>query len=464
MSNSSFFGYSYFSGANCFVKLNGMPALEMAGISYQVQESTQPIYGYSSRIFDAVAMGQKIVRGNFVINFVSPNYIARMIDVSRSKVNAEAIATRYNKYSNEEMDGLVSSNKNTELLALEKKFLNDSYRDYKIYEIERTAEMKGFNEVAAEARRLIDGSYDSTKTYRVLEELQNAAYDDKINDIVAKYSDRGSRYNALEYADAEIGKGLSGGTINNPMYNELEERLLKGTGGDTQGVVDAFLKEKRTEIAGRYQEDNLNQRYNEVAAAEIAFFKELDSLKAEMDYERRVRASEGMRSDQATGNAIAAAYDIAESNIEYDITVETSEDFIEIYQNKLKTYRESLENENKTIVEKELETRREYERIVNKLKAAKSVNSKKAIEADLKALEVATNSYYTNSEQASLVGMSRINDIGLLGPFNIDIQFAEEYTITIVDAFLTTRGSMIQIDENAIVEEYSFFARDIIYN
>lgn len=461
MSNSNFYGYSYFSGANCFVKLNGMPALEMAGISYQVQESTQPIYGYSSRIFDAVAMGQKIVRGNFVINFISPNYIARMIDVSRSKANTEAIATRYNKYSSQEIDGLVSSNKNTELLALEKEFLNDSYRDYKIYEIERTAEMKGFNEVAAEARRLIDGSYDSTKSYRVLEELQNAAYDDKINDIVAKYSDRGSRYNALEFADAEILKGLSQVS---PIYNELEERLLKSTGGDTQAVVDAFLSEKRKEIAGRYQEEYSNQQYNEVAAAEVAFFKELDSLKAEMDYERRVRASEGMRRDQATGNALAAAYDIAESNIEYDITVETSEDFIEIYQSKLKTYRESLENENKTIVEKELETRREYERIVNKLKAAKSINSKKAIEADLKALEVATNSYYTNQEQASLVGLSRINDIGLLGPFNIDIQFAEEYTITIVDAFLTTRGSMIQIDENAIVEEYSFFARDIKYN
>ena len=461
MSNSNFYGYSYFSGANCFVKLNGMPALEMAGISYQVQESTQPIYGYSSRIFDAVAMGQKIVRGNFVINFISPNYIARMIDVSRSKANTEAIATRYNKYSSQEIDGLVSSNKNTELLALEKEFLNDSYRDYKIYEIERTAEMKGFNEVAAEARRLIDGSYDSTKSYRVLEELQNAAYDDKINDIVAKYSDRGSRYNALEFADAEILKGLSQVS---PIYNELEERLLKSTGGDTQAVVDAFLSEKRKEIAGRYQEEYSNQQDNEVAAAEVAFFKELDSLKAEMDYERRVRASEGMRRDQATGNALAAAYDIAESNIEYDITVETSEDFIEIYQSKLKTYRESLENENKTIVEKELETRREYERIVNKLKAAKSINSKKAIEADLKALEVATNSYYTNQEQASLVGLSRINDIGLLGPFNIDIQFAEEYTITIVDAFLTTRGSMIQIDENAIVEEYSFFARDIKYN
>ena len=52
-------------------------------------------------------------------------------------------------------------------------------------------------------------------------------------------------------------------------------------------------------------------------------------------------------------------------------------------------------------------------------------------------------------------------DIGLLGPFNIDIHFAKSYTIRIIDAFFTSRGSMIQIDESAIVEEYSFFARDI---
>jgi hypothetical protein len=461
MSNSSFYGYSYFSGANCFVKINGMPALEMAGISYQVQESTQPIYGYSSRIFDAVAIGQKIVRGNFVINFISPNYLARMIDVSRAKINAEAIAARYTKYSGEEIDRLVSADKNTELIGLEKKFLNDSYRDYKIYEIERAAEMKGFNEVAQKARNLIDGSYDNTKSLLTVKSLQEEVYDDKINEIMSRYSDRLSDEEMNEYIDTYIGRGLSY-TIN-PMYNELEERLLKVNQSEAQMVVDTFLKEKRKEISARYQEDYLNQRYNEVNTAEVAFLKELEIIETELKYEERIRASEGMRMNQARGNALSAAYDIAESNIEYDITVETAEEAIEYYESNLKAYRQSLEDENKSIVEKEIETRRNYEIIIEKLKAAKTISSKKAIEAQLKALEDATNSYYTNQEQSNLVGLSRINDVGLLGPFNIDIQFAEEYTITIVDAFLTSRGSMIQIDENAIVEEYSFFARDIKY-
>ena len=71
MSNASF-GYDYFCGANVYIKVNGQAAIEAAGISYQVQDSTSPIYGYSSRIFDAVAVGQKIVKGSLIINFVHP--------------------------------------------------------------------------------------------------------------------------------------------------------------------------------------------------------------------------------------------------------------------------------------------------------------------------------------------------------------------------------------------------------
>ena len=69
------FGYQYNCGANCTVAINDMYLAEVVGISYNVMDSATPIYGYSSRLFDAVAPGQKLVQGSFVINYVQPNYI-----------------------------------------------------------------------------------------------------------------------------------------------------------------------------------------------------------------------------------------------------------------------------------------------------------------------------------------------------------------------------------------------------
>ena len=109
------------------------------------------------------------------------------------------------------------------------------------------------------------------------------------------------------------------------------------------------------------------------------------------------------------------------------------------------------------------ELKQELEKKMTDLKSAKTPNSIAQAIGQMDALEAAANSYYSDQDTQTALGVTKINDIGLLGPFNIDIQFAEEYTITIVDAFLTSRGSMIQIDEHAIVEEYSFFARDIKY-
>lgn len=67
--------YEYFAGANVFVLVNDQPILEVAGISYNEMDSQQPIYGYSSRLFDTVAPGQKIIQGKVVVNLVNPNYL-----------------------------------------------------------------------------------------------------------------------------------------------------------------------------------------------------------------------------------------------------------------------------------------------------------------------------------------------------------------------------------------------------
>ena len=73
------YGYAYFCGANAVVSVNDFPVLEAAGISYNVIDSTPPVYGYSSKLFDGVAAGQVIVQGSLVTNFVHHDYLFECI-------------------------------------------------------------------------------------------------------------------------------------------------------------------------------------------------------------------------------------------------------------------------------------------------------------------------------------------------------------------------------------------------
>lgn len=73
------FGFEYFCGANVLVRIGDMPLLEAAGVSLSIQETKRPIYGYSSRFFDAVARGQVLVQGQIVINYVHQDYLYHAI-------------------------------------------------------------------------------------------------------------------------------------------------------------------------------------------------------------------------------------------------------------------------------------------------------------------------------------------------------------------------------------------------
>ena len=83
------FGYRYNAGANVVIAINDQAVFEAVGISYNVMDSVAPIYGYSSRLFDAVAPGQKLIQGSFVINYVAPNYVFAMAKAGASKARAE---------------------------------------------------------------------------------------------------------------------------------------------------------------------------------------------------------------------------------------------------------------------------------------------------------------------------------------------------------------------------------------
>lgn len=83
-----FLDYDYFCGANIVVEMNGKSVLEAAGISIRLQDSKMPIYGYSSRHFDAVAQGQVLVQGTMIINYVHQDYLFRLLQVANGEISA----------------------------------------------------------------------------------------------------------------------------------------------------------------------------------------------------------------------------------------------------------------------------------------------------------------------------------------------------------------------------------------
>lgn len=93
----SFYGFEYFCGANAIVSVNSMPILEAAGLQYEARDSKMPLYGYSSRHYDAVASGQVIVSGTLLVNYVHQDYLFRAIEkASSAEVSAEDLLADIN--------------------------------------------------------------------------------------------------------------------------------------------------------------------------------------------------------------------------------------------------------------------------------------------------------------------------------------------------------------------------------
>lgn len=78
--------YEYFSGANVEINVTkpdaseGSTMIECAGITFNVSESNQPVYGYASNLYDAVLPGRRIIQGSFIVNFHTGSMQLKMLN------------------------------------------------------------------------------------------------------------------------------------------------------------------------------------------------------------------------------------------------------------------------------------------------------------------------------------------------------------------------------------------------
>lgn len=87
--NRGIYNNDYFSGAQVAIYIGDVLVDEITSISYAVSQSRVPLYGYASRLFDAVSEGNVIVQGQFTINFKEAGYLWLVLQRYKAIVKGE---------------------------------------------------------------------------------------------------------------------------------------------------------------------------------------------------------------------------------------------------------------------------------------------------------------------------------------------------------------------------------------
>lgn len=82
----------YFSGAQVAIYIGDVLIDEITSISYAITQSRSPLYGYASRLFDAVSEGNVIAQGQFTINFKEAGYLWLVLQRYKALVRGEKTA------------------------------------------------------------------------------------------------------------------------------------------------------------------------------------------------------------------------------------------------------------------------------------------------------------------------------------------------------------------------------------
>lgn len=77
----------YFSSIDAEIYFGDVFIDEAVSISYRIEQNQMPIYGYNSYIYDDIAIGNRIVIGEFTVNFTKTNYLYEVLSTLRALSN-----------------------------------------------------------------------------------------------------------------------------------------------------------------------------------------------------------------------------------------------------------------------------------------------------------------------------------------------------------------------------------------
>jgi hypothetical protein len=79
--------FLYPTASTSAIFINGFHVEQAYQLQYKESSNKIPIYGYNNYTYSKIARGKTLVQGILVINFISPNYLTRVLDYQASSPN-----------------------------------------------------------------------------------------------------------------------------------------------------------------------------------------------------------------------------------------------------------------------------------------------------------------------------------------------------------------------------------------
>ena len=107
---NNLFVEEYYSSTDTKITINDKDQTEISAINYTVQEQLKPIYGYNSRTWDEMSVGNRIVTGTFsmVIKNNASNSTTKEIS-SFKRTNDDSLQEQNDEYNKQESEKIENT-------------------------------------------------------------------------------------------------------------------------------------------------------------------------------------------------------------------------------------------------------------------------------------------------------------------------------------------------------------------
>lgn len=186
--NKNVFVEEYYSSTDTEIYIDDEAQTEIGYISYSIQEQLKPLYGYSSRTFDDVAVGNRIVSGVIKIPIRNPEIQTTLKEIKKDIKNPGNPNEEYNKEQAEKENAVEWITGNT-------------------------------------------GGNSITKEYETSNEVFE--YSEKLNSLGFKYKDKtnpgASITEQVKAFQASIGNTSGNGILTESIKNAIDEAIMKSS-------------------------------------------------------------------------------------------------------------------------------------------------------------------------------------------------------------------------------------------
>lgn len=97
----------YYSSIDAEIYFGDFYVDEVTQIAYSIEQNVMPLYGYNSYVYDEMAIGSRIINGQFTVNFTKSNYLIDLLQKLESS-SIQVFGEKVSKEDDGEESDLVS--------------------------------------------------------------------------------------------------------------------------------------------------------------------------------------------------------------------------------------------------------------------------------------------------------------------------------------------------------------------